>query len=63
MEKNSANIVDRNHPVFKVKAEPFFDIVREGLGDEVDGDHFCGTLWQRRPYLNLRITFLDLPIG
>ena len=32
--------MDRNHAGFKKEAEPFFNIVMEGLRDEVDGQHF-----------------------
>lgn len=32
--------MDGNHPGFNKNAEPFFTIVREGLGDAVDGSHF-----------------------
>lgn len=32
--------MDRNHPAFKKEAAPFFDIVMQGLRDEVDGEHF-----------------------
>jgi ketosteroid isomerase-like protein len=31
---------DRSHPAFRENAEPFYRIVREGLGDLVDGEHF-----------------------
>ncbi|AWI09218.1 nuclear transport factor 2 family protein [Ereboglobus luteus] len=34
------NAADRNHPGFKKEAEPFFNIVMEGLKGRVDGDHF-----------------------
>lgn len=32
--------MDRNHPGFKREAEPFFDIVMQGLKGAVDGEHF-----------------------
>lgn len=32
--------VDRAHPAFRENAAPFYRIVREGLGDTVDGEHF-----------------------
>jgi uncharacterized protein len=32
--------VNRNHPVFKKNAEPFFAIIMEGLKGEVSGEHF-----------------------
>jgi len=37
---NITNQVDRSHPAFRENAAPFYQIVREGLKDEVDGDHF-----------------------
>lgn len=36
--------VDRSHPAFRTNAEPFYAIVREGLGDAVDGEHFWDTV-------------------
>jgi ketosteroid isomerase-like protein len=32
--------VNRNHPAFNRNAEPFYNIIMEGLKGEVDGDHF-----------------------
>ncbi len=32
--------VDRNHPAFRKNADPFYNIVMEGLAGEVDGEHF-----------------------
>jgi uncharacterized protein len=32
--------VNKNHPAFKVSAEPFYNIIMEGLADEVEGEHF-----------------------
>jgi len=32
--------MNRNHPGFNKNAEPFFNIIMEGLKDEVDGEHF-----------------------
>ena len=32
--------MDKNHPGFKKEAEPFFNIIMEGLRGEVDGEHF-----------------------
>jgi hypothetical protein len=32
--------VDRNHPAFNKNAEPFYQIVMQGLKGEVDGEHF-----------------------
>jgi ketosteroid isomerase-like protein len=31
---------NRNHPAFKISAEPFYSIIMEGLKGEVDGEHF-----------------------
>jgi len=39
MELNS-NKTKRNHPAFRENAEPFYQIIMEGLKDEVDGAHF-----------------------
>jgi ketosteroid isomerase-like protein len=33
-------MVYKNHPAFKKEAEPFYDIIMEGLKGEVDGAHF-----------------------
>jgi ketosteroid isomerase-like protein len=33
-------MLNRNHPAFKKEAEPFYDIIMEGLKGEVDGAHF-----------------------
>lgn len=38
------NQFDRNHPGFKKEAAPFFEIVLEGLRDEVEGEHFWDTV-------------------
>ena len=32
--------MNRNHPAFKKEAEPFYNIIMEGLTGEVDGEHF-----------------------
>jgi ketosteroid isomerase-like protein len=32
--------MNRNHPAFKKEAEPFYNIIMEGLTGEVDGKHF-----------------------
>lgn len=32
--------LDRNHPAFKKNAQPFYDIIMEGLKGSVDGQHF-----------------------
>jgi uncharacterized protein len=32
--------MNRNHPAFKKEAEPFYNIIMEGLRGEVDGEHF-----------------------
>ena len=31
---------DRNHPAFNKNAEPFFQVIIQGLKGEVDGEHF-----------------------
>ena len=31
---------NREHPAFRANAEPFYQIIREGLKGEVDGEHF-----------------------
>ncbi|MES2170876.1 MAG: nuclear transport factor 2 family protein [Actinomycetota bacterium] len=36
--------VDRSHPAFRENAAPFYSIVREGLGEAVDGEHFWDTV-------------------
>ncbi len=33
-------MIDRKHPAFKKEAEPFYNIIMEGLKGEVDGAHF-----------------------
>lgn len=33
-------MIDRKHPAFKKEAEPFYNIIMEGLKGEVDGVHF-----------------------
>jgi ketosteroid isomerase-like protein len=33
-------MLNRDHPAFKREAEPFFQIIMEGLKGEVDGAHF-----------------------
>ncbi len=39
--KKKTEQADRTHPAFKNKnADPFYNIVMEGLADEVDGEHF-----------------------
>jgi hypothetical protein len=42
MEKktNKTEKADRKHPAFKKNAEPFYQIIMEGLKGEVDGGHF-----------------------
>jgi ketosteroid isomerase-like protein len=32
------------HPAFNKNVEPFYNIVRKGLGSEVDGEHFWDTV-------------------
>ena len=32
--------MNRNHPAFKKEAEPFYNIIMEGLTGEVEGEHF-----------------------
>jgi len=32
--------VNRKHPAFRENAEPFYQIIMEGLKGEVDGEHF-----------------------
>ena len=32
--------MDRNHPAFNKNAEPFYQIIMQGLKGEVDGEHF-----------------------
>ena len=32
--------MNRDHPAFKKEAEPFYNIIMEGLSGEVDGEHF-----------------------
>jgi ketosteroid isomerase-like protein len=39
--ENKSHKVSRSHPAFKNKnADPFYDIIMEGLKGEVDGEHF-----------------------
>lgn len=33
-------MINRNHPAFKKEADPFYNIIMEGLKGEVDGEHF-----------------------
>jgi len=33
-------MINRNHPAFKKEAEPFYNIIMEGLKGVVDGEHF-----------------------
>jgi len=33
-------MLNRDHPAFKKEAEPFYNIIMEGLKGEVDGPHF-----------------------
>lgn len=42
MEKktNKTEKIDRKHPAFRKNAEPFYQIIMEGLKGEVDGEHF-----------------------
>ncbi|SUJ28409.1 Ketosteroid isomerase-related protein [Sphingobacterium spiritivorum] len=35
---------DRNHPAFRENAEPFYQIVMDGLKGEVEGEHFWDTV-------------------
>ncbi len=37
---DASAVVNRNHPAFNKNAEPFYNIVMEGLSGEVDGEHF-----------------------
>jgi len=37
-------MINRNHPAFKREAEPFYNIIMEGLKGEVDGAHFWDTV-------------------
>ncbi|MDQ8748619.1 nuclear transport factor 2 family protein [Elizabethkingia miricola] len=44
-DKNNSEIINRNHPAFNNKnAEPFYNIIMEGLKGEVDGEHFWDTV-------------------
>lgn len=36
--------VSRAHPAFRKNAQPFYDAIRVGLGDLVDGEHFWDTV-------------------
>ena len=36
----TAKKLNRNHPAFNKNAEPFFNIIMQGLKGEVDGEHF-----------------------
>lgn len=40
MPSQDSSPVDRSHPAFRQNADPFYSIVRQGLGDAVDGEHF-----------------------
>jgi uncharacterized protein len=44
MTAQTSSPADRSHPAFRRNAEPFYSIVREGLGDAVDGEHFWDTV-------------------
>jgi len=33
-------MLNRTHPAFKKEADPFYDIIMQGLQGEVDGEHF-----------------------
>lgn len=44
MTAQTSSSADRSHPAFRPNAEPFYAIVREGLGDAVDGEHFWDTV-------------------
>jgi ketosteroid isomerase-like protein len=46
MEKkvNASERVDRKHPAFNKNAEPFYNIIIEGLKGEVDGEHFWDSI-------------------
>ena len=37
-------MINRDHPAFKRGAEPFYNIIMEGLKGEVDGEHFWDTV-------------------
>ena len=37
-------MINGNHPAFKKEAEPFYNIIMEGLKGEVDGPHFWDTV-------------------
>lgn len=37
-------MINRNHPAFKKEAEPFYNIIMEGLNGKVDGEHFWDTV-------------------
>lgn len=40
MKKQQSLVADRSHPGFNQNAEPFFNIIMQGLKGEVDGEHF-----------------------
>jgi ketosteroid isomerase-like protein len=40
MENKPIKKLNRTHPAFNKNAEPFFNIIMEGLKGEVDGEHF-----------------------
>jgi ketosteroid isomerase-like protein len=44
MTAQTSSSADRSHLAFRRNAEPFYRIVREGLGDAVDGEHFWDTV-------------------
>lgn len=44
MLSQDSSPVDRSHPAFRQNAGPFYRIVRQGLGDAVDGEHFWDTV-------------------
>jgi uncharacterized protein len=44
MPAHDSSPVDRSNPAFQENAEPFYRIVRQGLGDAVDGEHFWDTV-------------------
>lgn len=44
MTNQPSSPADRSHPAFRTNAKPFYRIVREGLGDAVDGEHFWDTV-------------------
>jgi uncharacterized protein len=60
MPSQDASPVDRSHPAFRENAEPFYRIVRDGLGDAVDGEHFWDTVAQDAVF-EFRYSFPGFP--